>query len=146
MDASGKYGPWDLPRTFHVSHELYHVHWAHNSTQMYPEPYPSPLALMQRLDAAGEEWFQDMGPELHLSDFVFLTCMQSTCRMSQCTERFLGRDLVFERLMEEGIFDCCDPNIPHSSEESAMHHLTAMVQRLLMRVERLKAEVGVVLL
>ena len=118
---------------------------AHNSTHMYPAPYPTPLELMNRVDAAGEDWFQDTGPELHLSDFVWLTRMQSARRMTQRAERFPERDLVLERLMEEGIFDRRDPNIPHSGEEFAMHHSTAMVQQLLMQVERLEAEASSVL-
>lgn len=54
--------------------------------------------------------------------------LNSARRMSQCAECFPGRDLVLEYLMAEGTFDCCEPNVPHSGEEFAMHHLTAMIQ------------------
>ena len=42
--------------------------------------------------------------------------------------------------MAEGIFNCHDPNIPHSGKEFAMHHSMAMAQQLLMWVEQLKLE------
>lgn len=109
---------------------------------MYPAPYPSPLDLMTRVDADGEDWYQDTGIELYLSDFIWLAHMQSARCMTQRAERFPGRDLVLERLMEEGTFDRCDPNMPHSGEEFAMHHSTAMVQQLLMGVKMLEAEVS----
>ena len=38
--------------------------------------------------------------------------------------------------MEEGTFDCRDPDMPDAREELAMAHSSAMVQRLLMRIER----------
>ena len=47
--------------------------------------------------------------------------------MSQRTEQFPGQDLVLEHLIEEGIFDSCDPNVPHFSKEFTMYHSTAMV-------------------
>lgn len=141
VDASGKYwvcGAYQGHFISRMSHTAYTR--AHNSTRMYPAPYPSSLDLMNRVDAAREDWYQDTGPELHLSDFVWLAHMQSARRMTQRTERFLECDLALECLMEEGIFDRHDPNVPHLGEEFAMHHSSAMVQRLLMRVERLEAE------
>ena len=44
--------------------------------------------------------------------------------------------------MEEGTFDHRNPDVPDAREELAMAHLSAMVQRLLMRVERIEREVG----
>lgn len=115
---------------------------ARNSTRLHPAPYPSVLDLIHRVDAEGDDWFQDTGPELHLSDFILLSRMQTARRMSQRADRFPGRDQVLDRLMMEGIFDRREPNTPHAGEEFAMQHATSMVQRLLMRVERLEAEVS----
>ena len=44
--------------------------------------------------------------------------------------------------MEEGTFDHRDPDVPDAQEELAMAHSSAMVQRLLMRIERIEREVG----
>ena len=54
---------------------------------------------------ADESWFKDAGEELHTSDFILLTRMQTARRMSQRASRFPGRDMVLERLMAEGTFD-----------------------------------------
>ena len=58
--------------------------------------------------------------------------------MQQQVERFPDRDRVLERLMEEGTFDRRDPDMPDAREELAMAHSSAMVQRLLMRIERVE--------
>ena len=44
--------------------------------------------------------------------------------------------------MEEGTFGRRDPDVPDAQEELAMAHSSAMVQRLLMRVERIEWEVS----
>ena len=44
--------------------------------------------------------------------------------------------------MEEGTFDRRNPNVPDAREELAMAHLSAMVQRLLMRIERIEREIS----
>ena len=44
--------------------------------------------------------------------------------------------------MEEGTFDRRDPDVPDAREELAMAHSLAMVQCLLMRIERIEREVG----
>ena len=44
--------------------------------------------------------------------------------------------------MEEGTFDCRNPDVPDAREELAMAHSSAMVQHLLMRIERIEREVS----
>ena len=118
---------------------------AHNSSCLQPHPYPSPQSIMTCVNYVDDErWYQDEGQDLHLSNFVFLARMQTARRLSQHVERFPECDPVLGRLMAEGTFDHQDPNVPHSSEEFAMNHATAMIQRVLMRVEALEAEVCVV--
>ena len=68
--------------------------------------------------------------------------MQTARRMQQRVERFPDRDRVLEHLMEEGTFDRCDPYMPDVREELAMAHSSAMVQCLLMRIERVEREVS----
>ena len=77
-----------------------------------------------------------------MSDFVLQARMQTACRMSQRAARFPGRDMVLERLMAEGTFDRRDPNLLHTAEAFAMQHASAMVNRVLMRVEHLESEVS----
>jgi hypothetical protein len=98
--------------------------------------------MMLRMDASGEDWFRDDGQDLHLSDFVFISRMQTARRLSQRIERFPGRDLVLDRLMQEGTFDRRESSSLHAGEEFAMNQASAMVQRLLMRVEALEGDVS----
>ena len=44
--------------------------------------------------------------------------------------------------MEEGTFDRRDPDVPDAREDLAMAHSFAMVQCLLMRIERIEREVS----
>jgi hypothetical protein len=71
--------------------------------------------------------------------------MQTTRRLWDRTRRLIpNRDPVLDRLLEEGTFDRNgDTDAPNSFEEFAMGHLSAMANRLLMRIESLEAEVGV---
>jgi hypothetical protein len=63
--------------------------------------------------------------------------------MSERSQQFPNQDPVLERLLEEGIFDRSDPDLPDAREAAAMGHSAAMVQRLLMRIESLESEVRV---
>ena len=145
IDASGKYwvrGSFQERVISRMSRTTYSR--ARNSTRLYPRPYPSFEQLVSRMDSnANESWFQDAGDELHMSDFVLQTRIQTARRMSQRAARFPGRDLVLERLMAEGTFDRRDPTVPHTAEEFAMQHASAMVNRVLMRVEHLESEVSI---
>ena len=96
---------------------------------------------MDQVDSPSYNWYHDKGQDLHQRDFLFLARMQTACRMQQRVERFPDRDRVLERLMEEGTFDRRDPDMPVAREELAMAHSSAMVQRLLMRIERVEQEV-----
>ena len=144
IDNSGKYwvrGGFQERVISRMSRTTYSR--ARNSTRLYPRPYPSFEQLVSRMDSnADESWFQDAGDELHMSDFVLQTRIQTARRMSQRAARFPGRDLVLERLMTEGTFDRRDPNVPHTAEAFAMQHASAMVNRVLMRVEHLESEVS----
>ena len=118
---------------------------ARNSTRLYPQPYPTFEQLVTRMDSnVDESWFKDAGEELHTSDFILLTRMQTARRMSQRASRFPGRDMVLERLMAEGTFDRREPNVLHTAEAFAMQHASAMVNRVLMWVEHLESEVSIV--
>ena len=98
---------------------------------------------MDQIDSPSYDWYHDEGQDLHQHDFLFLARMQMARRMQQWVERFPNRDQVLERLMEEGTFDRRDPDVPDAREELAMAHSSVMVQRLLMRIERIEREVGV---
>ena len=45
-------------------------------------------------------------------------------------------------IKREGTFNGRDPDVPDAWEELAMAHSSAMVQRLLMRIERIEREVS----
>ena len=111
------------------------------STCYHPDPYRSPSLLMEQVDSPSYDWYHDEGQDLHQRDFIFLARMQTAHRMQQRVERFPDRDQVLERLMEEGTFDRRDPDVPDVREELAMAHSLAMVQRLLMHVEKLEKQV-----
>jgi hypothetical protein len=98
--------------------------------------------MMTRNDADGHEWSQDTGEDLHLSDFVFLARMQTARRLSQRVSRFPHCDLMLERLLVEGTFDRVRDNPLHAGEAFAMNHASAMVNHLLMRVEKLEDDVS----
>ena len=97
---------------------------------------------MDQVDSPSYSWYHNEGQDLHQRDFLFLARIQTARRMQQRVERFPDRDRVLERLMEEGTFDRRDPNMPDVREELAMAHSSAMVQRLLMRIERIEREVS----
>ena len=97
---------------------------------------------MDQVDSPSYNWYHDEGQDLHQCDFLFLARMQTAHRMQQRVERFPDRDRVLERLMEEGTFDHCNPDMPDTREELAMAHSSAMVQRLLMHIERVEREVS----
>ena len=48
---------------------------------------------------------------------------------------------MLDRLIAEGTFNHVAPNYSSFAKEMAMHHSSAMVQRVLMRVECLESEV-----
>ena len=146
IDNSGKYWvrggfqEWVISRMSRTTYSH-----ARNSTRLYPQPYPTFEQLATRMDSnADESWFKDAGDELHTSNFVLLARMQTARRMSQRAARFPGQDMVLERLMAEGTFDRRDPNVLHTAEAFAMQHASAMVNRVLMRVEYLELEVSTV--
>ena len=116
------------------------------STRYHPAPYRFPSLMMDQVDSPSYNWYHDEGQDLHQRDFLFLAWMQTARRMQQWVERFPDRDRVLERLMEEGTFDRRDPDMPDAREELAMAHSSAMVQRLLMRIEKVEREVSVCLL
>ena len=97
---------------------------------------------MVRMDVEGEEWYSSAGEDLYLKDFIFQARMQTAHRAAQRWERFPRHDRVLDRLIEEGTFDCQSPDTPDAREELAMSHSAAMVQRLLMRIEFLEADVS----
>ena len=67
--------------------------------------------------------------------------MQTACRVEDQSCQFPNRDKVLEQLIVEGTFDHVAPDSPNIPEEMAMHHSSAMVERLLMRIECLKSKV-----
>ena len=111
------------------------------STRYAPELYCSANQLMDQMDHAAYNWYGDVGQDLHQRDFIFLARMQTARRLEQHVSRFLDQDKVLERLLEEGMFDHRDPDMSDAREELAMAHSSAMVQHLLMRVEKLEGRV-----
>ena len=143
IDESGRFwvrGPFQSRTISRMSRATYAR--ARNSSNSAPRPYPSSRSLMTRVAMDGNAWYQDTGPELHLSDFVFLTRMQTARRLSERTTRIPSRDLVLERLLSEGTFDRRETSPLHAGEAFAMNHASAMVQRLLMRVKVIEADVS----
>jgi len=68
--------------------------------------------------------------------------MQTARRVQEHTQHFPDHDMVLEQLIMEGTFDQVDPNMPDVREELAMNHTSAMVQRLLMRIENVESQVS----
>src|SRR5882762_7670557 len=113
------------------------------STRHANTPYHSAADMIARIDdGPGQVWYHDAAHNLHLRDFVFHTWMQTARRVQERTQWFPGRDMVLERLIAKGMFDQVNPNTPDVHEELAMNHSSAMVQRLLMRVENLELQVS----
>ena len=97
---------------------------------------------MERVDGAGNAWYNTPADNLYLHDFVFFTRMQTARRMTDRYRHFPKRDKVLDCLMEEGTFDHQDPDYPNTQEQFAMAYSVSMVQRLLVRIEHLESEVG----
>src|SRR5579864_3439631 len=113
------------------------------STHLNPIPYRTTEVLIADVDREGNEWFKDAGQDLHLSNFLFLTRMQTARRMEDRRHRNMYRDSVMTRLLEEGTFDRRDPDAHSTSEENSMAFSAALGNRLLMRIESLESEVCV---
>ena len=112
------------------------------STHHYSAPYRSPSLMMDQVDSPSYNWYYDEGQDIYQRDFIFLARMQTAHHMQQRVERFPDQDRVLERLMEEGTFDRRNPDVSDVWEELAMAHSLAIVQRLLMHVERIEKEVS----
>ena len=52
------------------------------------------------------------------------------------------RDMVLDHLIADGTFDCQEMTPLQVRESFAMNHTSAMVQRLLMHIERAKSDVS----
>src|SRR5882762_3338172 len=114
-----------------------------NLTCGAPMPYPTPESLMTCVDNPhGNKWYQDPSEDLYLHDLLFMVRMQTARRMEERVCWFLRWDRVLDCLIIEGTFDCVAPDYSSFAEEMAMHHSSAMVQRLLMRIECLESEVS----
>ena len=111
---------------------------AANSSRMYPCHYPTAHSLIERIDQAGDGWYSDCADNLHLRNFIWFARMQTACRMSISGRQPRGGDQVLERLLEEGIFDRVEPNVPNVVEEFCIAHSAAIGQRLLVRIEGLE--------
>jgi hypothetical protein len=112
------------------------------STVSTPLPYPTTSSMIATVDAPGNDWYRDTAPALYQRDFIFHARMQTARRLEDRTTRIPDRDRVLERLLEEGTFDRQAPDAPNPSEALVMGHSSAMVQRLLMRIEHLEAKVS----
>src|SRR5258707_10092325 len=114
---------------------------ARGTTRFSPTPYPSSDSIIARMDADDDHWYHDTGADLHPRDFMFQARIQTARRLSQRAVRFPSRDLVLERLLEEGTFDREAPELRSHSEEYAMGHSSAMVNRRLMLIETFESQV-----
>src|SRR5882724_3404947 len=115
---------------------------ARGTTRFSPTPYPSLDFIIARMDKENDQWYHDTGTDLHPRDFLFQARIQTARRLSQRAVHFPSRDRVLERLLEEGTFDREAPELRSHSEEYAMAHSSAMVNRLLMRIETLESQVS----
>ena len=70
---------------------------------------------MERVDGVGNAWYNTPADDLYLHNFVFFTRMQTTRHMMDRYRHFPKRDKVLDRLMEEGTFDCRDPDYPNTA-------------------------------
>ena len=109
-----------------------------------PRPYPTPSELIQRIDGPGTYWYYDRASDLHLRDYVWFTRMQAARRLDQ---RFDARgvsrnDRVLDWLLEIGVFDRQEPDLPDVREEMAMGYTAAVTTHLLIRIEELEEEVS----
>src|SRR5258705_2253591 len=73
---------------------------------------------------------------------MFQARIQTARRLSQRAVHFPSRDMVLEQLLEEGTFDREALELRSHSEEYTMAHSSAMVNRLLMRIETLESQVN----
>src|SRR5258708_1469136 len=69
---------------------------AWGTTQFSPTPYPSTNSIITHMDDEGNNWYHDMGTDLHLRDFIFQVRIQSARRMSQWAVHFPTWDRVLE--------------------------------------------------
>ena len=115
---------------------------ARGTTRFSPVPYPSSDSIIAQMDEDNDQWYHDTGADLHPWDFIFQACLQTARCLSQRAVHFPSRDLVLERLLEEGTFDREAPELRSHSEEYAMAHSSAMINRLLMRIETLESQVS----
>src|SRR5258705_796306 len=126
----------------HVVTRMLNINHPHacGTTRFSPIPYPSSDTIIAQMDADNDHWYHDTGADLHPRDFVFQARIQTACRLSQRAVHFPSRDLVLERLLEEGTFDREAPELRSHSKEYAMAHASAMVNCLLMRIETLESQ------
>src|SRR5882724_4640365 len=115
---------------------------ARGTTRFSPTPYPSSDAIIARMDNDDDHWYHDTGADLHPRNFIFQARIQTARRLSQRAICFPSRDLVLERLLEEGMFDWESPEHRSHSEEYSMAHSSAMVNCLLMRIKTLESQVS----
>ena len=87
---------------------------------------------------SGEEWYTHAGHDLHLVDLLFQARIQTAHRMSQRVDCFPNWDRVLERLMAEGLFNCCEPDHEHIAEMQANWLSVALTERVLERVENVE--------
>ena len=69
---------------------------AHGTTHFSPVPYPSSDSIIARMDKDNDQWYHDMGADLHPWDFMFQARIQMARRLSQRTVHFPSRDMVLE--------------------------------------------------
>ena len=118
-----------------------HTHAAY-SMCMYPRSYPTAHSLIERVDEAGDGWYSDCADDLHLRNFIWFARMQTARCMSISGRQPQGGDQVLERFLEEGTFDCVEPNIPNAVEEFCMAQSAAIGQQLLVRIKSLERRVS----
>ena len=141
-DIKGKYwvqGPYQQQTISRMSRQVY----PHSHSSIME--YATVENMVERVDGVGNAWYNTPADDLYLRNFVFFTRMQTVRCMMDRYWCFPKRDKVLDRLMEEGTFDCQDPDYPNMQEQFAMAYSVSMVQRLLIRIEHLESEVGCLL-
>src|SRR5258707_402684 len=103
MNATGKEYHLPLPSSLLMPRDLQGRYWAHGNfhscvitrmsttnhsrargtTHFSPVPYPSSDSIIPRMDEDNDQWYHDMGADLHPRDFIFQARIQTACHLSQ---------------------------------------------------------------
>jgi hypothetical protein len=116
----------------------------HSRTSAIRGTYPSASNIHDRVDGPIDHssWYRQTFADCYLGDFLWGTAMQTECKQSLRRGAFPDRDKVLEALIDRGVRDKKEPDVPNMQLERSMRHASSMAQRLLVRIENLEAQVS----